>query len=136
MLKPVSFLENETLKILWYLHTTTDLPITARRPDLVLINKKKRTYQLEGFADPPDHRGKIKESEKIDKYSDQAIVIGALGAVPQVIEKMLGELGVRGRSETLRNTALIRSARIYWRVLETRGDSLSHKIQCKTMSKN
>ena len=41
-----------------------DHPILARRPDLVLINKKKRTCQLMDFAIPGDHRVKIKESEK------------------------------------------------------------------------
>ena len=41
--------------------------IQARRPDLVLINKrKKKTCQL------ADHKVKIKESQKLDKYLDLA----------------------------------------------------------------
>ena len=42
----------------------------ARRPDLVLINKKKRTCHLVDFAVPVDHRVKVKESKKINKYLD------------------------------------------------------------------
>ena len=38
--------------------------IQARRPDLVIIDKKKRTYHLTDFAVPVDHSVKIKESEK------------------------------------------------------------------------
>ena len=37
-------------------------PILARRPYLVLINKKKRICHLVDFAIPVYHRVKIKES--------------------------------------------------------------------------
>ena len=41
--------------------------------DLLLINKKrKRSCHLIDFAVPADHKGKIKESEKRDKYLDLA----------------------------------------------------------------
>ena len=96
--KPESVLENETHKILWDFEIQTDHLITARRPDLVLINKKKRTCQIVDFAVPADHRVKLKEIEKKDKYLDLArelkklwnmrvkvvpIVIGALRNGPQ-----------------------------------------------------
>ena len=86
------------------------------------------------FAVPADHRVKVKESEKIDKYLDLArelkkiwnmrvkvvpIVIGALGTVPKGLERSLDELEIRGRIETIQTTALLRSARILRRVLET-----------------
>ena len=61
MNKPESVLENETHKILWDFEITTDHPIPARTPDLVLINKKKKTCQLVDFAVPADHRVKMKE---------------------------------------------------------------------------
>ena len=47
-----------------------DHQISTRRPDQVLINKKKRTCHLVDFAVPGDYRVKIKESEMIDKYLD------------------------------------------------------------------
>ena len=47
--------------------------IHARKPDQGLINKKKkRICHLLDFAILADHRVKIKESEKTDKYLDLA----------------------------------------------------------------
>ena len=76
------------------------------------------------FAVPADHRIKLKECEKKDKYLDLArelkklsnmkvriipIVIGAFGAVTKGLLKGVDYLEVRGRVET---TELIRTARI------------------------
>ena len=47
------------------------------------------------------------------------MVIGALGTIPRGLEISLGELEIRGRIETIQTTALLRSARILRRVLET-----------------
>ena len=72
MHKPESVLENETHKILWDFEIQTDHQIPARRPDLVMINKKERICHLVDFAVPADHRVKLKETEKKDKYLDRA----------------------------------------------------------------
>ena len=48
----------------------TNYLILVRRPDLVLINKKKRNYHLVNFAISADCSVKIKEREKIDKDLD------------------------------------------------------------------
>ena len=37
--------------------------ISARRPDLIIIYKKKRTSRIVDFAVPADHRVKLKERE-------------------------------------------------------------------------
>ena len=54
----------------------TDHLISARRPDLEIINKskkkKKRSYLTVDFAVPADHRVKMKENEKRDKYMNLA----------------------------------------------------------------
>ena len=45
--------------------------ISSRQPDLIRINKKKkkeRTCRIVNFAVPLDHRVKLKENEKKDKY--------------------------------------------------------------------
>ena len=39
---PESVLENETHKLLWNFEIQTDHQISARRPDLIIINKKKK----------------------------------------------------------------------------------------------
>ena len=53
----------------------TDNLISARRPDLIIINKKKKRKKIckiVDFAVPADHRIKLKECEKRDKYLDLA----------------------------------------------------------------
>ena len=132
--KPESVLENDTHKILWDFEIQTDHLIPARRPDLVLINKKKRMCHIVDFAVPADHRVKLKEIEKKDKYLDLTrelkklwnmrvkvipIVIGALGTVPKGLERSLNELEIKGRIDTIQTTALLKSARIIRRVLES-----------------
>ena len=94
------------------------------------------------------HRINLKESEKKDKYLDLArelkklwnmkvtivpIVIGALGTITKGLLKGLEDLEVGGRVDTIQTTALLRTARILRRVLETWGDLLSLKLQWKTI---
>ena len=42
--------------------------ISARRLDLVIVNKKPRTCRIVDLAITADHRVKLKENEKRDKY--------------------------------------------------------------------
>ena len=42
MHNPALFLENDTYKLLWEFDIHTDHQISARRPDLIIINKKKK----------------------------------------------------------------------------------------------
>ena len=62
------------------------------------------------------------------------IVIGALGTITKALLKGLEDLEIGGRVETIQTTALLRRARILRWVLETCGDLLSLKLQCKTIS--
>ena len=86
------------------------------------------------FAVPDDHRVNLKEREKKDKYLNLAralkklwnmkltvipIVIGALGIVTKGLVQGLEDLEITGRVEIIQTTALLRSARILRRVLET-----------------
>ena len=101
------------------------------------------------FAVPADHRIKLKECEKKDKYLDLArelkklwimnvtiipIVIGALGTVTKGLLKGLEDLEVGSRVETIQTTALLRTAKILRRVLETWEDLLLLKHPWKTIS--
>ena len=58
---PESVLENETHKLLWDFEIQTDHLISARRPDLMVINKKERTCWIVDFTVPTDHRVELKE---------------------------------------------------------------------------
>ena len=79
-------------------------------------------------------RVKLKESEKRDNYLNLArelkklwnlkvtiipIVIGAFSTVTKGLVAGLEELEITGRAKNIQTTALLRSARILRRVLET-----------------
>ena len=142
MHNPAPVLENDSHKLLWDFDIETDQLISARRPDLIIINnkKEKKISKIVDFTVPADHRIKLKEYEKRDKFIDLAremknlwnmkvtiipIVIGAFGTVTKELLKGLEDLEVGGQVETLQTTALFKTARILGRVLETRGDLLS-----------
>ena len=62
------------------------------------------------------------------------IGIGAFGTVTKGLLNGLEDLEVGGREETIQTTALLKTARIMRRVLETWGDLLSLNLQWKTIS--
>ena len=70
MHNPESVLENEAHKLHWDFEIQTDYLISVRQLDLIIINKKKRTCLIVYFAILVDHRVKLKENEKKDKYLD------------------------------------------------------------------
>ena len=78
MHNPEPVLENDTHKIQWDFDIQTDHLISARRPDLIIINKKKekkkekKICKIVDFAVPADHRIKLKECEKRNKFLDLA----------------------------------------------------------------
>ena len=142
MHNPAPVLENDTHELLWDFDKQIDHLILARRPDLIIINKKKRIRKI------VDHRIKLKECEKQDKYLHLAgelkklwnmqvttitIVIGAFGKLTKGLLKGLEDSEVGGWVETIQITALLRTARILRRVLETWGDLLSLKLQWKAI---
>ena len=115
---------------------------------IIIINKKKKLGKIVDFAVPSDHRIILKECEKKYKYLDFArelkklwnmevtivpIVIGALGTIIKGLLKRLEDFEIGGRVETIKTTELLKTARILRRVLETCGDLLSLKLQCKTI---
>ena len=86
------------------------------------------------FAVPADHRVKLKEKKKRNKYIDLAtelkrlrnmkvtvipVIIGALGTIPKCLVKGQEDVKIRRQEETTQTTALLRSARIPKTVPET-----------------
>ena len=149
MHNPANVLVNDTHKLLWDFDIQMDYLITVRRPDLIVINIKNENMRNCGIRCTDDHRMKLKESEKKDKYLDLArelkkklcnmkvtivpIVIVAFRTATKGLLKGLEDLEVGGRGETIQTTALLRTARILRKVLETWGDLLSLKPQWKTI---
>ena len=133
----------ETLTYTWITWSNRDQLQKKRK------KKEKRTCKIVDFAVPADHRIKLKKCEKKDKYLDFArelkklwnmkvtiipIVIGAFGTITEGLLKGLEDLEVGGRVETIQTRALLRTARILRRVLETWAGLLSLKLQWKTIS--
>ena len=113
------------------------------------ILQKKRIWKIVDFAVPADYRINLKECAKKDKYLTLArelkklwnmivtivpIAIGAFGTITKGLLKGLEDLEADGQVETIQMTAMLRTARILRRVLETWGDLLWLKLQWKTIS--
>ena len=148
MRNPAPVLENNTHKLLWEFDIQTYHLILARRPDLIIINKKKKKKicKIVYFAVLADHCIKLKECEKRDKYLDFArelkklwnmkvtiipVVIGAFCTVTKGLLKGLEDLEVGDWVETIQTTAFLKTARILRRVLETWRDSNSSETPVK-----
>ena len=131
--EPESVLENEDYKILWDFSIQTDHVIEAQKPDLVVVDKKKRTCKIIDFAVPGDSRIEAKEKEKIDKYQDLRrelqkiwnvrvkiipLVVGALGAIPKQFNNRLKEIGITVEIGQVQKTVLLGTARILRNVFE------------------
>ena len=139
----------------WYTQTPVGLWYTNGSPNLgpktrsYNNQQKKRICKIVDFAVPADHRIKLKECEKRDKYLDLArelkklwnmkvtvmpIVVGAFGTVTKGLLKGLEDLEVGDRVETIQTIALLKTVRILRRVLKTWGDLLSLNLQWNTIS--
>ena len=125
MHKPELVLKNETHEILCDFEIQMNHLIPDTKSDLVLINKKKRTYCLYHFTVPTDHKVKIKESE--EKWQ----IPGPCQRTKNTMKHMGDgdtnwswwiwnrpkQLEISGRIETIQTTAILRYARILRRVL-------------------
>ena len=131
--EPESVLENEDYKILQDFSIQTDHVIEARRPDLVLVDKKGRICKIIDFAVPGDNRSDEKEKDKIEKYQDLAresqkiwnvklktipLVVGSLGAIPQQFGNRLKRISITTGTAQVQRTVFLETARILRKVLE------------------
>ena len=127
--EPESVLENEDYKILWDFSIQTDHVIEARRPDLVVVDKKERSCKIIDFAVPGDSRIEEKEKDKIERYQELErelqkiwnvkvkiipLVVGSLGAIPN----RLKQIGIAVGTAQVQKTVLLGTARILRKVLE------------------
>ena len=107
--EPESILEKETHKILWDFEKQIDHQILSRRPDVVIINKKKRACCTVDFVVFTDNWVKINENEKksLDPVRELKMlwymkitvipsITGALGS--QKLRKGAGSVGNRTTS--------------------------------------
>ena len=130
---PQPVVETEKVKILWDFEVRTDRRITARRPDIVIVDKEKKTGLIIDIAVPEDRNICQKEREKIEKYQDLRIeiqklwnikakvvpvVIGALGAHTGKLNDYLAQIPGQHHAPQLIKAALLGSAHILRRTLD------------------
>ena len=111
----------------------TNHVIEARRPDLVVVDKKERSCKIIDFAVPGDSRIEEKEKDKIEKYQDLGrelqkiwnvnvkiipLVVGPLGAIPKQFGKRLKQIAITAETAQVQKTVLLGTARILRKVLE------------------
>ena len=125
---------------LWHTHGSSNLNQKTRFNN---NQQRKRTCKIVNFAVPVDHRIKLKEYEMYLNLARDLkklwnmqvtiipIVIGAFGTVTKGLQKGLEDLEVGRRLEIIQTTALLRTAKILRRVLETWGYLLSLRLQLK-----
>ena len=75
-------------------------------------------------SEKPSAKTDVKNSKGVNNNNYSSV----LGAVTEGLVQGLESLEITGRVEIIQTTALLRSARILRRVLETRGDLLSLKL--------
>ncbi|KAJ8033778.1 Retinol dehydrogenase 8 [Holothuria leucospilota] len=134
--RPETVNETDRVKILWDFEVRTDKVITARRPDIIVVDKQEKTAKIIDVAIPLDKNIRGKEAEKTQKYQDLKleiqklwdvkakvipIVIGALGAVSTSLERHLQRAPGEHDMRKLMKQAILGSAHILRRVLDLPG---------------
>ena len=125
---PEGVVQNEEIKV------QCDNVIEARRPDIIVIDKKERKRIIIDIAKPADVRVGEKEREKVGKYQDLKreigrlwqlkmvevvpVVIEALGSVTKGFDRWIENLGIPLNVGVMQKTALLGTARIFKKVLE------------------
>ena len=132
MHKSESVLENERNNILWNFEIQTGQLVPARRPDFVISNKTKEKrnenllYRASCCPSRPQSKNQTKQKDRQvlgaclrTKKTMEPTVIGTLRKVPKGMVRELEEMEIGGQVETIQTTALLRSAKIPRKVLET-----------------
>ena len=104
---PEGAVENEEIKVLWDINIRCDNLIEARRPDLIVTDKKEQKGIIIDIAVPTDVRVEEKEKEKVEEYQDLKreirrlwklrnveivpLVIGAFGSVSTEFDRWMGK---------------------------------------------
>ena len=119
--------------MLWNQIIHTDREVTASRPDIIIKNKKEKTYTLIDVAIPADRNVVQKEAEKKLKYKSLCIelqqmwnlkctiiplIIGATGIVTRSLRKNLQAVQGKHLIDSLQKTAILGASHIIPKVLQ------------------
>ena len=119
---------------MWDFSIQTDHVIEARRPDLLVVEKKERSCKIIDFAVPGDSRIEEKEKDKIGKHQELGreiqkiwnvkvkiipLVVGSLGAMPKQFGNRLKQICITaGTAQVQKTVLLVGTARMLRKILE------------------
>ena len=109
---------------MWDFSIQTDV-IEARRPDLVVVDKKERSCKIIDFAVYGDSRIEEKEKDKIEKYQNLGsglqkiwkvkvkiipLVVGSLDAIPKQFSNRLKQIDITVGTAQVQKTVSLGTA--------------------------
>ena len=126
--------EDGDVKLIWDINIQCDNVMEARRPDLILVDKKTKSCVIIDVAIPGDCRIREKEIEKIEKYQNLkrelkklwslkkvevvSVFVGALGCISKGFRGWIDTLGIKLNVGIVQKSVLLGTARIPRKVLK------------------
>ncbi|TWW73485.1 hypothetical protein D4764_15G0008790 [Takifugu flavidus] len=133
---PPKVLENKQAKILWDFQIQTDKMVVANQPDIVVVDKHRKTVVVIDVAIPSDSNIRKKEHEKLEKYQGLKeemermwgmkatvvpVVIGTLGVVTPKLSRWLQQIPGTTSEISVQKSAVLGTAKILRRTLRLQG---------------
>ena len=127
-------MEGDDVSLIWDINIQCDNVVEARRPNLILVDKKEKSCVITDVAIPGDCRIREKEIEKIEKYQNLKrelkrlwslkkvevvpVVVGALGCISKGFSGWMDTLGIKLNVGMVQKSVLLGTARILRKVLD------------------
>ena len=127
-------MEDDDVKLIWDINIQCDNVIEARRPDLILVDKKAKSCVIIDVAIPGDCRIREKEIEKIEKYQNLKrelkrlwslkkvevvpVIVGALGGISKGFTGRMDTLCIKLNVGMVQKSVLLGTAKILRKVLD------------------
>ena len=124
---PEGVVDDDDVKLIRYINIQCDNVMEARRPDLILVDKKAKSCVIIDVAIPGDCRIREKEIKKIGKYPRfwsvkkvevVPVVVGALGCISKGFSGWMDTLGIKLNVGMVQKSVLLGTARILRKVLD------------------
>ena len=130
---PEGVVEDDDVKLIWDINIQCDNVMEARRPDLILVDKKAKSCVIIDVAIPGDCRIREKEIAKIEKFQNLKrelkrfrllrkvevvpVVVEALGCISKDFTGWVDTLGIKLNFGMVQKSVLLGTARILRKVL-------------------
>ena len=127
-------MEDDDVILIWDINIQCGNVIKARRPDLILVDKKAKSCVIIDVAIPGDCRIRKKEIENIEKYQNLkrelkrlwsvkkvevvSVVVGALGCISKGFSEWMDTLAIKLDVGMVQKSVLLGTARILRKVLD------------------